>query len=211
MTRHPLILTLGLLLLPLLLVSLVLALLGGSLPNTLASPLALRFALLPDLFASNVLQTLKLVLFDLDVLALTSVGSTGLNWGVYWSISDVIGLLVAAVLLARPLAQWSLLRGRQKGLWLAAALLCWSALFEMWLRGCCSGGPDWWPEVLLLVKAYGANPYVDTINWQGIYQKIAAISALLRGGVFIAAMLLLRLLALSRRQANRPPQTQSVP
>ena len=203
MTRKYITLVALLFLLPLVLGTVIVSLLEWALPNTVYSPLFDKLAILPDMFASNVLQSTKLVVFDIHLLAVQSVQSADVVWGVYWSLSDIVLLAVTAVLLSTAVGQWQSFDRKQKWYLVLSAVLCWSVLFELWLSGCCTAGPDWWVEVVFLAKAYLSNPYIDTINWQGIYQKIAVISVPLRILLYIAGIAMLRI-SISTSSSTRP-------
>ena len=188
--------------LPLVLETILVSIFEQAVPNTIYSPLLDKLAILPDMFSSNVLQSTKLVVFDIHLLAIQSVQSAEVVWGVYWSLSDIVLLAVTAVLLSTVVGQWQSFDRKQKWYLVLSAVLCWSVLFELWLSGCCTAGPDWWVEVVFLSKAYLSNPYIDTINWQGIYQKIAVISVPLRILLYIAGIALLRM-SVSRPSSSR--------
>lgn len=191
MKRTPLLLVLLVCLLPVILITVIVALLEYSIPNTLASPLLGRLPLFPDMLAGNFFQGMQLLLFDFHLLAITSVHQAEVLWGVYWGLIDIVLLVVTALLLAKLLPRWKCFAPKQKWLIIGATVLSWSALFDLWLSGCCTAGPAWWLEVLFLFKAYASNPYLDSINWQGIYQFIASISLVLRMLLYVAGMTLL--------------------
>ena len=155
---------------------------------------------MPALLATNFWQSLHLVLFDFHLLAIQLRQDSEVVWGVYWSLSEVALLAVTAVFLCRYFASWQQLQQRQKHTLLLAALLCWSVLFDLWFNSCCTAGPGWWLKVMLLSKAYSSNPYIDSINWQWIYQKVSIVSVPLRILLYIACLFLLRLSV--RRQYN---------
>jgi len=192
------ILSIAIFLFPVIFVTAVFALIEQAFPNTIASPLWNKLSILPDLFASNFWVALKLMLFDVHLLAIQFVQQADVVWGVYWSLSDIILLIITAMLFLPVLIRWASFSRKQKYYLIASILLCWSVLFEIWLSGCCTGGPDWWLEVFFLFKAYVSNPYLDTINWQGLYQNVADVSLILRVLLFISGVLVLRLVVLKK-------------
>jgi len=179
--------------LPVVFGTVIVSLFAQALPNVIESPLFVRLAILPDLLASNFLQALKLIFIELHLLAVKSVHNSELVWGIYLSLSDFVLLAVSALFLSKALEQWGVLNTKQKWLIVLSALLCWSVPFELWLIGCCTAGSDWWLEILLLSKAYVSNPFIDTINWQGIYQNISEVSVLLRILLYVAGIVLMRI------------------
>ena len=192
MKRNYITLAVLLFVLPVVLGTVTISLLELALPNAIESPLLVRLAILPDLLASNFLQSLKLILFDLHLLAVKSMQNSDQVWGMYLSVSDIVLLAVTALLLSKAVASWGLLKRKQKWLLTLSALLCWSGLFDLWLSSCCSGGPDWWFEVIILSKAYVSNPYIDTINWQRIYQELSANSVSIRILLYVVGVALMR-------------------
>ena len=190
--------SIALFLFPVFFVTAVFSLIEQAFPNTIASPLWNKLSILPGLFVSNIWVALKLMLFDVHLLAIQSVQQADIVWGVYWSLSDIILLIITAILFLPGLIRWASFSRKQKYYLMASIILCWSASFEIWLSGCCTGGPDWWLEVLFLFKAYVSNPYLDIINWQGIYQNVADVSMILRTILFISGVLMLRLIVLKK-------------
>lgn len=166
------------------------AALNLSLPDLISSPLLNKISILPNLLTSNLLQGVKWLLFDVPLFSIEDASNAEVAWGLYWNLFNTILLFSLAFIFYRRLKLWSALSRRQQYGVVIAALLCWSVTFELWLIGCCGAGPQWWPEIVLLAKAYVSNPYVDTINWQGLYQGLTAISLPLRICVLLLGLIL---------------------
>lgn len=181
---------LSLVVVPVVLFTGITAVLNLSIPNSIGMPLIQQLGILPDLLANNLLQGLKWLLFDVALFAIETTQDSGVVWGLYWNFFYSVLLVALAMLFSWRLNRWSLLSPHQQYGVIVAALLCWCVTFELWLVGCCGAGPQWWPEILLLAKAYVSNPYIDTINWQGMYQRLTAISLSLRVCVLISGLLL---------------------
>jgi hypothetical protein len=189
-----------LLVLPVLISTAMLSLLLLQFPNSIASPMATKLAMVPSIVGSNLIKGLQWLLFDLPLLAIEARQGDGPRWGVYWSLFDSLILLLVALLFNRPWLQWRLLSQRQGAMAAGALVLCWSVGLQVWLSGCCTAGPQWWLEVTLLARAYVSNPYLDTINWQWIYLQVSSVSPLLKTGLLIGGLLLWRKIRLQINQ-----------
>jgi len=183
----------------------LLAISTGRAPNALTLPLIEQLPLLGTLWSSNPGAALSITAQQAVFVIEHRAADTGLQvWGIYGFplTLAVYGIIawIASGFLAQPVP---LLRWKRFAFVSGAVLLAISITYVR-LASCCTLGPRWSIDILLLAQAL--DPTGTLINWQSLYAWVEPLLGIAQAAMGIGGALLLYA-SLARRQstASLPP------
>lgn len=143
-------------------------------------PISTKMELLPALVKSNPVKGLQYTLFEIPVISIEAKHNDELQWGMYWNLFNILLVTTGVLFFSKRCINWQRLTKKQQATTVIALFSIYFVSIDLWLNGCCSVRSGWLPEILLLSKAYNANPYTDVINWQWLYLNMAKVAPLLK-------------------------------
>ena len=147
------------------------SILAQALPNHVELTFIKNFGFYMDLLHSNHAATLKLILMQNPVFIIQKINTQTSSqvWGLYLMPISIflqlaVSMFIVVIKKSKPSLQiWS---------WtLIATSILLFAIFYLRLEVCCTSGPAWLLNAILLYRVY--TPSLSTIFWQDIYIQIS--------------------------------------
>ncbi len=146
---------------------LLLSLATSQIPNQINIELFNNLAIYAQLFKSNPLTILNLLLFEKPIIIIQKMDAQGITqiWGFYIMPITFITILVLSIMLSRLIELKSIFINKK--LTILASIMLSFSVYYLRLQSCCTASPNWILDVLLLVRVY--DPVLDTLFWQELY------------------------------------------
>lgn len=182
----------------------LLAISTGRAPNALTLPLIEQLPLLGTLWSSNPRAALSITAQQAVFVIEHRAADTGLQvWGIYGFPLTLAAYGLIAWLFASFLAQsapWA--RWKRLAFSSGAVLLATSVTYVR-LASCCTLGPRWSVDIVLLAQAL--DPTSTLINWQSLYALVEPLFPATQAMMGIGGALLLYVSTVQRRTPGSLP------
>jgi len=149
----------------------VLSLVTFSLPNQIKFEFIYNLDIYSQLFYSNPVSVIKILLVNKPVLIVQKVNELGGTqlWGVYIMPVTVIAWLAVAVFfvqLQKTSPSWKIFGGL-----VVACLMLIISVFYLRIQTCCTESPAWILDVFILSRVF--NPLLNSVFWQDVYLNVS--------------------------------------
>ena len=182
----------------------LLAISTGRAPNAIALPLIEQLSLLGTLWSSNPAAALSITAQQALFVIEHRAADTELQvWGLYGFPLTLAAYGLIAWLIARLAAQPVPLAGWKRLALGSGAILLAASVTYVRLASCCTLGPRWSVDIVLLAQAL--DPTSTLINWQSVYALLEPLFPATQAMMGIGGALLLYVCTAQRRTPGSLP------